>query len=106
MDQLELKDVILAQHTSRAGWNHDVAPGRPVAQLYGLGTGWRDGVYNLEEICGKGSPCTKVSSQDAWRYFTMGPPIFMTMADWRKIAEGWYNYLPVIRRKHKVSAVL
>merc|ERR1712072_698673 len=101
MDELKSNEVILAAHTLKKGWNHDVEPGRPVAELYGLGTGWRDGGYDLEEICGKGSPCTEVTSEDAWRYFTMGPPIFMRMDDWVKVTQGWYDFLPIIRRKHK-----
>jgi hypothetical protein len=97
MDRVDPRSVIPGPHTK--DWQHDVEPGRPVGQLYGLGNGWQR--YELEEICGKGSPCTKVSAQDAWRYFTMGPPIFMTIDDWIKIADGWHDFLPLIRRKHK-----
>jgi len=97
MDRVDPRAVIRGQHTK--DWQHDVEPGRPVGQQYGLGIGWLN--YELGEICGKDSPCTKVSPKDAWRYFTMGPPIFMTIDDWIKIANGWHDYLPIIRRKHK-----
>jgi hypothetical protein len=63
MDRVDPRSVIPGPHTK--DWQHDVEPGRPVGQLYGLGNGWQR--YELEEICGKGSPCTKVSAQDAWR---------------------------------------
>eukprot|EP00656_Telonema_subtile_P028208 TRINITY_DN3052_c0_g1_i1.p1 TRINITY_DN3052_c0_g1~~TRINITY_DN3052_c0_g1_i1.p1 ORF type:complete len:615 (-),score=107.05 TRINITY_DN3052_c0_g1_i1:180-2024(-) len=99
MDQVEAHRVIPATHTRE--WSHDVSPGKPVGQLYGLGAGWKHPPYNLTEICGENSPCTKVSEPDAWRYFTMGPPIFMTIDDWIKVAQGWYDYLPIIRRKNK-----
>lgn len=36
----------------------------------------------------------------------MGPPIFMTIGDWVKVAQGWYDFLPKIRKNHKVSAPL
>merc|ERR1712195_45172 len=100
INELDEKDVILPSYTRDAGdWKHDVEPGRPVAQLYGLGTGWLR--YDRETICGKGSPCTRVSESDAWKYFTMGPPIFMTIDDWIKVAQGWYDFLPIIRRTGK-----
>jgi hypothetical protein len=64
IDQLLEKDVILPAPTEAAGdWKHDVLPGRPVGQLYGLGNGWLE--YDRETICGKGSPCTRVSPEDA-----------------------------------------
>ena len=66
INHLDEKYVILPSYTRDAGdWRHDVEPGRPVAQLYGLGTGWLD--YDRETICGHGSPCTRVTEADAWK---------------------------------------
>ena len=60
------KEIILPDYTRQAGdWKHGVEPGRPVAQLYGLGVGWLE--YDRKTICGEGSPCTRVTESDAWK---------------------------------------
>lgn len=66
MDRVAAHAVIPAYYTQ--DWQHDVEPGRPVGQMYGLGIGWKS--YELKQICGSDSPCTKVSDHDAWRYRT------------------------------------
>lgn len=91
--------VLLPHSTPPADATRGVGPGRPVGQEYGLGNGWLE--YDRRDICGPASPCANVSDADATRYFRMGPPVFVRMQEWPRLAKLWYDFLPRIRRTRK-----
>jgi hypothetical protein len=55
-----------------------VTQGHPVAQQYGLGAPWVNDFhqkFNRTYICGPGSPCLSVASQqEGGKYYSVGPP--------------------------------
>ena len=69
-----------------------VRRGRPAGQFYGLGDGWLK--FDLNKICGAKSRCANVTSAEAWRYYSVGPPYVAHRADLAKIADRWCEYVP------------
>mmetsp|Transcript_33810 Transcript_33810/g.54860 ORF Transcript_33810/g.54860 Transcript_33810/m.54860 type:complete len:556 (-) Transcript_33810:243-1910(-) len=75
------------------GVSSDIAtPGHPVAQMYGLGDRWLT-LFDREKICGIDSPCTKVSSEEAWTHYSVGPPYILHATDFKKVAPLWLKMM-------------
>lgn len=85
----------LARTCSRT---HSCISGAPVGQFYGLGDKWIQ--FNRKYICGVGSPCIDITSKDAWRYYTVGPPYILHVADWRKLAQAWVDFVPKVYEEY------
>ncbi|KAH8068567.1 hypothetical protein JL721_6714 [Aureococcus anophagefferens] len=69
-----------------------VKRGQPVGQFYCLGDGWLK--FDLGKICGAKSRCANVTSAEAWRYYSVGPPYIAHRDDLAKIADRWCEYVP------------
>jgi hypothetical protein len=69
-----------------------VTPNHPVGAKYGLGSQWLD--FNLTEICGVGSPCTKATSQDVNKYYSTGAPYIIHIQDVLPLATKWAELVP------------
>jgi hypothetical protein len=74
-----------------------VSPGVAVAQTYGLGDGWiRPKMFDRPKICGAESYCSKVTSDDAWAYYSVGPPYFLHKDDFTKVCTKWWDFMPEV----------
>jgi len=62
----------------------NVTEGHPVAQKYGIGSTWLNW-----DICPN---MCNITTQDAWNWYSVGPPIMMHINDWQKVAPSWLNY--------------
>lgn len=75
-----------------------VERGRPAAQFYGLGDRWLR--FKREYICGVGSPCLNVTSREAWRYYSIGPPYVAHVSDWIPLASSWVKFVPKVYEEY------
>lgn len=90
------EDLIFSGIPAEPGLNV-VVPKKPVGQMYGLGDGWVH-KFDRESICGKNSPCSKVTSKDAWLHYAVGPPYIIHMQDMKELTTLWSNYMrPVFK---------
>eukprot|EP00638_Chattonella_subsalsa_P015228 CAMPEP_0117826530 /NCGR_PEP_ID=MMETSP0949-20121206/6152_1 /TAXON_ID=44440 /ORGANISM="Chattonella subsalsa, Strain CCMP2191" /LENGTH=85 /DNA_ID=CAMNT_0005666761 /DNA_START=192 /DNA_END=447 /DNA_ORIENTATION=- len=82
-----------------------VEEGKPVGQTYGFGGAWTK--LDTAKICGKDSPCARVTNQEAAKYYAVGlpmcpsykpeaakyyavgPPYIAHKRDWMKMASSW-----------------
>ena len=46
-----------------------------------------------DEVCGRGTPCTELTSQEALNYFDVGPPYILDKHDFKQIAPLWWEYM-------------
>ena len=46
------------------------------------------------KVCGEGAPCTKVSSQDAYHHYAVGPPLILDSSDMKPLTSLWAEYMP------------
>ena len=91
-------NILVTRPVVTTGLPPRVARGSPVAQYYGLGDKWV--TFNREYICGAGSPCLSVSSNEAWRYYSVGPPYILHVDDWSKIAQAWVDFVPKVYEEY------
>lgn len=75
-----------------------VKHGVPFGQHYGLGAQWRK--FNLDEIAGPDSPAKKVSMEDAFKYYPVGPPYIATARDLHSIAVKWCEFVPKVHAEY------
>ena len=75
-----------------------VEKGRPAAQQYGLGSHWLS--FRREYICGAGSPCLETTHAEANKYFPVGAPYVVHVADLTKLAETWVEFVPKIYEEY------
>eukprot|EP00549_Striatella_unipunctata_P023772 CAMPEP_0118679256 /NCGR_PEP_ID=MMETSP0800-20121206/3689_1 /TAXON_ID=210618 ORGANISM="Striatella unipunctata, Strain CCMP2910" /NCGR_SAMPLE_ID=MMETSP0800 /ASSEMBLY_ACC=CAM_ASM_000638 /LENGTH=331 /DNA_ID=CAMNT_0006575235 /DNA_START=764 /DNA_END=1759 /DNA_ORIENTATION=+ len=67
-----------------------VEHGRPFAQMYGFGDGWRRRHrFNMTELLGPDSPALLVTQEEAEAYYPAGPPYIATAKDTKKIVWLW-----------------
>jgi hypothetical protein len=74
-----------------------VTPGKPAAQLYGLGAPWTidtHAKFNRTYVCGSGSPCTTVKTVFGERHYAVGPPYIAHRTDMIRIADTWSEFVP------------
>ena len=74
-----------------------VAPGRPVAQMYGLGAPWTNDThlkFNRGRICGPGSPCLEPNEHYGRMHFAVGPPYILIKEDMVRLTETWTKFVP------------
>lgn len=69
-----------------------VAPRKPVGARYGLGGQWLE--FNRTQICGADSLCTKATSADVSKYYTVGPPYILHIQDVENLARKWAALVP------------
>eukprot|EP00638_Chattonella_subsalsa_P007208 CAMPEP_0117775968 /NCGR_PEP_ID=MMETSP0947-20121206/27471_1 /TAXON_ID=44440 /ORGANISM="Chattonella subsalsa, Strain CCMP2191" /LENGTH=194 /DNA_ID=CAMNT_0005602811 /DNA_START=260 /DNA_END=844 /DNA_ORIENTATION=+ len=69
-----------------------VEEGKPVGQTYGFGGAWTK--LDTAKICGKDSPCARVTNQEAAKYYAVGPPYIAHKRDWMKMASSWVEFVP------------
>jgi hypothetical protein len=71
-----------------------VKPGIAVAQRYGLGPGWvQASMFDRVKICGAESWCTKVNDDEAWQWYSVGPPYLLHHTDFKKVAIKWWEFM-------------
>ena len=77
-----------------------VKPGTAVAQRYGLGPGWvQKRMFDRVKICGADSYCSKVTDDEAWNYYSVGPPYLLHYTDFQKVAIKWWEFMrPVYKQ--------
>jgi len=75
-----------------------VTKGFPVGQQYGLGDHWLK--FNRPYVCGAGSPCTTTTSDEAFKYFPVGPPYIAHRADLEAITVIWADFVPRIYEEY------
>jgi hypothetical protein len=76
-----------------------VAPGKPVAQLYGFGAQWLTKL-NVTKIAGEGTPAAKYNTWDARLYFPAGPPYLGVVPDMHAIAQKWTEFVPGVHAQY------
>ncbi|KAL7548065.1 hypothetical protein ACHAWF_011350 [Thalassiosira exigua] len=72
--------------------SHVARPGRPYAQAYGLGAGWRK--FDLDYVAGPSSPAKDVDQKAAGIYYPAGPPYVATAGDMMRLATTWSDFAP------------
>ena len=80
-----------------------VAPGRPVAQMYGLGAPWTNDThlkFNRGRVCGPGSPCLEPDRNYGAAHFSVGPPYILIKEDMIRLTETWTKFLPRVYEKY------
>jgi len=77
-----------------------VLEGQPIGQHYGIGAQWIQ-TFNLEDICGEGTPAKKVTQAEGHQYYTVGPPLMMHRNDLAKLAPLWAKYMLKVVDKNK-----
>eukprot|EP00605_Chrysophyceae_sp_TOSAG23-4_P001931 GSChrysophyteH1.ASY1.ANO1.2134.1 assembled CDS len=90
-----------------------VRPGHPGGQLYGLQAPWtlernRDtslrtkkgdnNYFDLNDICGQGSPCFDVSTRDGNKHYAVGPPYLIHIQDFGRLVNTWVTMVPKVYR--------
>eukprot|EP00756_Hemistasia_phaeocysticola_P016876 Hpha_TRINITY_DN15502_c0_g4::TRINITY_DN15502_c0_g4_i7::g.104998::m.104998/K20781/SGT1; peptidyl serine alpha-galactosyltransferase len=90
--------------TSVAGLNGTVAPGRAVAQQYGLGGSWIN--MFAKDTCPKGSPCLKVSTTEAAKRYSVGPPMLIHTQDTKPVFDDWLNFMKPVLKHPKGKDIL
>jgi len=65
--------------------------GRAAGELYGIGTAWLDKV-NFKQQCKDAGGNCDISHDEAFKYFTAGPPLIIHKDDLKKMAPMWLNY--------------
>lgn len=86
----------LAQTTNGDPWDDRATVrnmrGKPTAQQYGLGAKWLE--FHLDQICGRDSPCLRVTREDVLKYYNCGPPYVLHWLDFRALARSWVDMTP------------
>lgn len=75
----------------------EIALGKPVAQMYGLGAPWTNDYhkkFNRTKICGVGSPCLKSDMDFGEAHFAVGPPYIMVKQDLVRLTKTWTEFVP------------
>ena len=73
-----------------------VRHGHPLAQEYGLRDIWR----KYAHVAGPDSPAAKVTSNEAMRSYSVGPPYIATALDFYIIAANWCEFVPKIYKEY------
>jgi hypothetical protein len=96
---------LLAKIVDDVNFPDRVKPGTAVAQMYGLGAGWvqprPQGKFDRAGICGVDSYCAKVNDEEAWGYYSVGPPYLMDRADFKKVAIKWWDIMRPVYAQDK-----
>ena len=92
------KEVVIAKRRKDHILSRTVGPRKPFAQVYGFGVQWSR--LDLEKIAGPGTPASKVSTEDGFLYYPVGPPYLGTVADMHKIATKWSEFVPKVYEQY------
>lgn len=88
-----------------------VMTGYPAGQHFGIGGAWVQGMtahakpawqnFSKAIVCGgEDAPCTKTSASDAAHKYGVGPVYLATVADWKRIAVEWWNFVPKVHSQY------
>lgn len=86
-----------------------VQTGNPAGQHFGLGGAWvstpnphRPAWINFSKsfVCGRDSPCTATSRDEADRRYAVGPVYLASREDWTSIAERWWKFVPLVHEQY------
>ena len=87
-----------------------ISTGNPAGQHFGVGGAWVQGMaanakpawknFSKALVCGKGSPCTTTSRDEATHKYAVGPVYLATVADWKQIATTWWDYVPKVHGQY------
>ena len=92
------KEVIIAPRRQKHVLSRVVGPGKPFDQVYGFGVQWSR--LDLEKIAGEGTPAAKVTPEDGFLYYPVGPPYMGTVADMHQIANKWAEFVPKVYEQY------
>jgi hypothetical protein len=92
------REVLIAPRRQKHILARMVGPGKPFAQVYGFGVQWSR--LDLEKIAGPGTPAAKVSPEDGFRYYPVGPPYMGTISDMHRIANKWTEFVPRVYEQY------
>jgi len=67
--------------------------GRPVAQRYGLGAGWKSRFHVEDITLDPDSPAITMSEQEAARTTSVGPPLILHVDDISRLSMYWAAYM-------------
>jgi len=88
-------DMILTKkfdnHLPSAGELY-VQPGKPVAQLYGVGCRWNEWGFCKEKGC-------ELTCREAWNEYSAGPPYMQHISDWKRFMPLWAKYSQLSRQQ-------
>ena len=93
---------VYGRYMTEADIMEKVGPGKPAAQLYGLGAPWTNDnhkKFNRGYICGEGSPCLVPDMLFGERHYAVGPPYIVHKGDMQRIADTWTAFVPRYERK-------
>ena len=80
-----------------------VAPGKAVAQEYGIGAPWTDDSrrdFNRTKVCPIGSSCLRTKYGYAAKHFAVGSPYILIKKDFIRLAESWALFSPIVLYIH------
>ena len=93
-----------------AGLAPVVAPGRPVAQEYGIGGAWGDAgkpdarpswrTFDRARVCGANGACTRTTERDAAARYSVGPPYLVHSRDATALAKAWLDAVPAVHAQY------
>ncbi|KAH8056762.1 hypothetical protein JL721_9880 [Aureococcus anophagefferens] len=93
-----------------AGLAPVVAPGRPVAQEYGIGGAWGDAgkpdarpswrAFDRARVCGADGACTRTTERDAAARYSVGPPYLVHSRDATALAKAWLDAVPAVHAQY------
>jgi len=91
-------NLLVTNPVKRSALPDKVKQGFPAAQFYGLGDKWI--TFKRDYICGADSPCLKATKSEAWKYYSVGPPYILHIADWKRLARSWVNFVPKVYEEY------
>lgn len=69
-----------------------VLPNRPLGQLYGLGGSFARR-FKVKEFAGEDSLAAQLTSQEAAKHYSVGPPMIALAQDYEKIFPKWVEFM-------------
>ena len=102
-----LRDKALLEDDETNPVSTHVTTGYPAGQHFGIGGAWVQGMashakpawrnFSKALVCGgEGAPCTTTSASDAAHKYAVGPVYLATVADWKRIAATWWEFVPKV----------
>ena len=92
------------------GFAAAVAPGRPVAQEYGIGGAWGAAgtdrarpswkTFDRARVCGADGACTRTDEQEANAHYSVGPPYLIHARDATALAKAWLEAVPHVHAQY------